>query len=51
MRLSGYGLPRILLLGSRMNKMGALRCLFVGDRGGGSKVDVLLPLCWGRSAN
>ena len=27
-----------------VNKRVAPRCLFVGDRGGGRKVDVLLPL-------
>jgi hypothetical protein len=33
-----------ILLGTSVNKRVAPRCLFVGDRGGGRKVDVLLPL-------
>jgi hypothetical protein len=37
-------LRRIHLLGSKVSKRVALRCLFVGDRGGGMEVDVLLPL-------
>jgi hypothetical protein len=37
-------LRRIPLLGTSVNKRVAPRCLFVGDRGGGRKVDVLLPL-------
>src|SRR5919112_820512 len=49
--ISGDELPRIPLLGSRVHKMVALRCLFVGDRAGGRAVDVLLPLWWGRGAN
>ena len=43
---SSTGSPVIneVVLGTSVNKRSALRCLFVGDRGGGREVDVLLPL-------
>jgi hypothetical protein len=38
------GVRGIPLLSTWVNKRTPLCCLFVGDRGGGREVDVLLPL-------